>query len=153
MDMRMVEFIDEELQPHFGQLITLVREVERAGGVECDVVSTMDAGRLERIAKDFAQVHRQALSGMSCATGENDYVDSMNVRTPNADINSATLQSFSNFNRGTQILHTLLSELYTAYRVFIECWERRFPSNVRVNVTPIPVSQLVAEIKKYRSQF
>jgi hypothetical protein len=131
LDMRVVEYIDEELQPHFQSLVAFTRQLDQMGGVEAVDINVIEPSILERVAKDFSQTYRQALS----------------------DMNAATLQSFANFNRGTLVLHALLSKLFTQYQAFVQTWERRFPPNVRTSVQPVPMQLLVAEIKKYRSSF
>ena len=71
-----------------------------------------------------------------------------------ADINNSTLQSFTNFKNGTTVLHTVLKQLVYYYQTFLVYWEKRFPPNARLHVQPVPIQQLVLEIKsKYKSNF
>jgi vacuolar protein sorting-associated protein 52 len=116
-----------ELEPKFNGLLTIVKTVEQSGDVE-----VFDAARFERVCRDFGQNYKSVL----------------------AEINSATLQQFSNFKLGAHILNVVLKQLVTYYQQFLKQWSQKFPSNTLTQNQPVPVQQLLAEIKtKYKSGF
>jgi hypothetical protein len=151
LDSKILEFVSEEISPHFSHLVNFVEELEKLNDTDAvesgilpserldlDIsVSDIDCtnknvGRFEKIAKDFAQNWKNAL-GL---------------------INASTMQSFSNFKIGTLVLNTILKRIVVQYQAFLMFWEKKFPPNARLSVQPVMIHQLVVEIKsKYKSNF
>ena len=63
------------------------------------------------------------------------------------------MQSFPNFQTGTRILQTALTELVLFYRRFLNLWEKRFASKARPKTVPIGIQAVMVEIKKFRYVF
>ena len=127
LENRILEYVDQELQPYFGGLMSFVADLEKVDSV--DKVPVQD---FERVAKEF----------------------SGNWKTALQDINTSILQSFTNFRNGTLVLHTVLKQLVFYYQTFLVYWEKRFPPGARTSVQPVMMHQLVVEIKtKYKSNF
>ena len=121
------EFVKLELEPKFNGLITLVKTVEQSGDVQ-----VFENARFERVCREFAQNYKNIL----------------------AEINSSSLQAFSNFKLGAHILHVTLKQLVDYYQQFLKQWNKKFPPNTLTQNQPVPMQQLLSEIKtKYKSDF
>ncbi|KAG9321025.1 hypothetical protein KVV02_004986 [Mortierella alpina] len=84
-------FVEEELKPYFGDLISFIRMVDIAGGV-----SKVQLDHFERASFAFSNSWRQALLA----------------------INTSVIQHFSSFKNGTQVLHQVLGQLIVYYTRF-----------------------------------
>lgn len=63
------------------------------------------------------------------------------------------MQSFPNFQTGTRILQTSLTELVQFYRRFNVLWEKRFEATNAPKVFPISLQFVIVEMKKFKSNF
>jgi hypothetical protein len=63
------------------------------------------------------------------------------------------MQSFPNFQTGSRILQTALTELVQFYRRFNALWEKRFDGSIKPKVFPISLQSVIVEMKKFKSNF
>jgi hypothetical protein len=70
-----------------------------------------------------------------------------------ASINSAIMQAFPNFQTGTRILRTALTELVQFYERFHALWQKRFENSQEPKVFPISTQSVIVEMKKFKSNF
>ncbi|KAF9187799.1 Histone acetyltransferase kat2b [Haplosporangium sp. Z 767] len=84
-------FVEEELKPYFGDLISFIRMVDIAGGV-----SKVQLDHFERASYQFTNTWRQSLLA----------------------INTSVIQHFSSFKNGTLVLHQVLGQLIIYYTRF-----------------------------------
>ncbi|KAI9322660.1 Sac2 family-domain-containing protein [Dichotomocladium elegans] len=89
-------FVDEQLKPYFGAMVTCVKQMEGSSRAQ------VDAAELQRISHHFAQTWRQSL----------------------ASINASVIQYFSNFKNGTTVLHAVLGQLIVYYTKFLDIVEQ-----------------------------
>ncbi|KAL1919768.1 uncharacterized protein VTP21DRAFT_1699 [Calcarisporiella thermophila] len=129
---RINAYTEEELAPHFGDLIKLVKQAEQ------DKEKEYSAQSLEQVALSFNNNWRQALS----------------------IINSSVIRNFSNFKNGTTVLHAVLGQLivyYTRFHVILEERAARRgkdgPPGYGFRRQPVGVQTVMVEIKKFRSNF
>ncbi|RHZ76011.1 hypothetical protein Glove_208g104 [Diversispora epigaea] len=127
LNVKISEFVEEELNPYFGSLITIVKmfELEKDG-------STIDPEFFDKVSADFASTWRQSLTS----------------------INTSVIQHFSNFKNGTTILHAVLGQLIIYYTRFCNALEEKMKDGtVRIGHQPVGVQSVMVEIKKFRSNF
>ncbi|KAG0230387.1 Vacuolar protein sorting-associated protein 52 [Actinomortierella wolfii] len=91
-------FVEEELQPYFGDLISFVKMVDIAGGV-----TKVPLDHFERASYNFSNTWRQSL----------------------LSINTSVIQHFSSFKNGTQVLHQVLGQLIVYYTRFYALLEEK----------------------------
>ncbi|KAF9968824.1 Vacuolar protein sorting-associated protein 52 [Actinomortierella ambigua] len=91
-------FVEEELQPYFGDLISFVKMVDIAGGV-----TKVPLDHFERPSYNFSNTWRHSL----------------------LSINSSVIQHFSSFKNGTQVLHQVLGQLIVYYTRFYALLEEK----------------------------
>lgn len=126
--------MEAELAPYFGLLMNFVLRTEAD-----PKFTTLDPGkssiimseRFIKIASDFNSTWKTSL----------------------ASINSTIMQSFPNFQTGTRILQTALTELVQFYRRFNALWEKRFEGTNAPKVFPISLQSVIVEMKKFKSNF
>ncbi|KAI7822860.1 Sac2 family-domain-containing protein [Gamsiella multidivaricata] len=134
-------FVEEELKPYFGDLISFIRMVDIAGGV-----SKVQLDHFERTSFAFSNSWRQSLLA----------------------INTSVIQHFSSFKNGTQVLHQVLGQLIVYYTRFHNLLDEKLQelgssaggSNTAVATTtrgwshqPVGVQTVMVEVKKFRSNF
>ncbi|KAF9355376.1 Vacuolar protein sorting-associated protein 52 [Mortierella sp. NVP85] len=131
-------FVEEELKPYFGELISFIRMVDIAGGV-----SKVQLDHFERASFAFSNTWRQSL----------------------LSINASVIQHFSSFKNGTHVLHQVLGQLIVYYTRFHglldEKLQEQGPSTNTTMATstrgwshqPVGVQTVMVEVKKFRSNF
>ncbi|KAI8809917.1 Sac2 family-domain-containing protein [Cladochytrium replicatum] len=119
------EFVDEELKPYFGEMVSFIHQFENDPKLE-----QLHAERFERVAVEF----------------NNNWSNALN------SINSSVIQCFSNFQNGARILQAVLTQLLLYYKRYLTMWEKRFHYN-KQRVQPVAMQNVMLEIKKYRSAF
>ncbi|CAG8555092.1 11996_t:CDS:2, partial [Racocetra fulgida] len=120
-------FVEEELQPYFGSLISFIKQVDQGKDI-----TAIDSGVFDQISSDFAATWRQSITS----------------------INTSVIQHFSNFKNGTSILHAVLGQLIIYYTKFCNILEERMnDGSVRIKHQPVGVQSVMVEIKKFRSNF
>ncbi|CAH1764232.1 8029_t:CDS:10 [Entrophospora sp. SA101] len=121
-------FVEEELQPYFGNLISFVKYIEQIDDTES--INSVDM--YDKISSEFIATWRQSI----------------------ASINTSVIQYFSNFKNGTVILHTVLGQLIIYYTKFCNALEDGLKNGrVRVRQQPVGVQSVMVEIKKFKSNF
>ncbi|KAF9109077.1 Vacuolar protein sorting-associated protein 52 [Mortierella sp. AM989] len=144
-------FVEEELKPRFGNMISFIRMVDIAGGV-----SKVQLDHFERTSYEFSNTWRQSL----------------------LDINTNVIQHFSSFKNGTHVLHQILGQLIVYYTRFHSLLDEKLQqqqsgtaaggggggagsignSNVAASTRgwshqPVGVQTVMVEVKKFRSNF
>ncbi|KAF8979577.1 Vacuolar protein sorting-associated protein 52 [Entomortierella lignicola] len=133
-------FVEEELKPRFGSLISFIRMVDIAGGV-----SKVQLDHFERTSYEFSNTWRQSL----------------------LDINTNVIQHFSSFKNGTHVLHQILGQLIVYYTRFHSLLDEKLQQqqsgaggagNVAASTRgwshqPVGVQTVMVEVKKFRSNF
>jgi len=137
-------FVEEELKPYLGDLISFIRMVEIAGGV-----SKVQLEHFERTSFNFSNTWRQSLLA----------------------INTSVIQHFSSFKNGTLVLHQVLGQLIVYYTRFHSLLDEKLQqlgasagdesssSTVKATSTrgwghqPVGVQTVMVEVKKFRSNF
>ncbi|GJJ69334.1 vacuolar protein sorting-associated protein 52 [Entomortierella parvispora] len=137
-------FVEEELKPYVGDLISFIRMVEIAGGV-----SKVQLEHFERTSFNFSNTWRQSLLA----------------------INTSVIQHFSSFKNGTLVLHQVLGQLIVYYTRFHSLLDEKLQqlgasagdeslsSTVKATSTrgwghqPVGVQTVMVEVKKFRSNF
>ncbi|KAI8602883.1 Sac2 family-domain-containing protein [Dissophora ornata] len=139
-------FVEEELKPYFGDLISFIRMVDIAGGV-----SKVQLDHFERTSYAFSNSWRQSLLA----------------------INTSVIQHFSSFKNGTHVLHQVLGQLIVYYTRFQNLLDEKLQelgaggaasassSNNTAAATstrgwshqPVGVQTVMVEVKKFRSNF
>ncbi|CAG8622941.1 11481_t:CDS:10 [Paraglomus brasilianum] len=120
-------FVEEELEPHFGILISFVKQVEQT-----EDINSLPSERFEEVSTNFATTWRQSITS----------------------INASVIQHFANFKNGTMILHSVLGQLIIYYTKFHDLLEKRMlDDGLKFKQQPVGVQTIVAEVKKYRTDF
>ncbi|KAF9376819.1 Vacuolar protein sorting-associated protein 52 [Podila verticillata] len=134
-------FVEEELDPYFGDLISFIKMVNISGGV-----SKVSLEHFERASYNFTNSWRQALLA----------------------INTSVIQHFSSFKNGTLVLHQVLGQLivhYTRFNAMLDEKLQQLQALVVTNVNgvttstrgwshqPVGVQTVMVEVKKFRSNF
>ncbi|KAL1934757.1 hypothetical protein VTP01DRAFT_6939 [Rhizomucor pusillus] len=91
-------FVDEQLMPYFGPMVTIVKRSEQTKDIE-----QFEKGELQRVCHHFAQNWRSSLTS----------------------VNASVIQYFSNFRNGTTVLHAVLGQLIMYYTKFLDILEQR----------------------------
>ncbi|PIA18916.1 Vps52-domain-containing protein [Coemansia reversa NRRL 1564] len=123
-----LEFAELQLEAHFGYLKQFVVEAEQQSDI-----GQISTDGLNHVASMFNKEWRGEISA----------------------INSAILQSFSNFRTGTEILHAVLGQLIVYYTRFHSLFDKRVARRGGTGgvCQPVGVQNVMVEIKKYRNNF
>ncbi|KAJ3300194.1 Vacuolar protein sorting-associated protein 52 [Borealophlyctis nickersoniae] len=122
LDNKTAEYVEEELRPHFLELMAFVTRSEADPGV-----LSYDPDKFEKVATSFNNSWKAALTS----------------------INGSVMQSFPNFQNGARILHGAFTQMLLYYKRFLTLWEKRF-GNKKQRVQPIGMQSVMVEIKKFR---
>ena len=126
---RTTEYVEEILQPHFGDLIKLVKEAESQ---KSELESLRSQDYIGRIISGFNSRWKHSLDA----------------------INKEVLSSFSNnLKNATEILQTALTQFVQYYHRF-----HKIVSGLNITACPnrdqlINIHQLMVEVKKYKTNF
>ncbi|KAG0084192.1 Vacuolar protein sorting-associated protein 52, partial [Podila epicladia] len=130
-------FVEEELDPYFGDLISFIKMVNISGGV-----SKVTLEHFERASYNFTNSWRQSLLA----------------------INTSVIQHFSSFKNGTLVLHQVLGQLIVYYTRFHAMFDEKL-QQLQANTSgintstrgwshqPVGVQTVMVEVKKFRSNF
>ncbi|KAJ1654076.1 Vacuolar protein sorting-associated protein 52 [Dispira simplex] len=128
------EYVEEQLDAHFGYLKKFVLEVEAAP----NYFQEYGTESFEPVITEFNTTFRTSL----------------------ANINATVIRNFSNFKNGTTILHSVLGQLLLYYNRFHHFFDQRFARKptgsaeaTRPSKWPVGVQNVMVEIKKYKSNF
>ncbi|KAI8350687.1 Sac2 family-domain-containing protein [Mortierella sp. GBAus27b] len=135
-------FVEEELKPNFGDLMSFIRMVDISGGV-----SKVQLDHFERTSYAFSNSWRQSLLA----------------------INTSVIQHFSSFKNGTHVLHQVLGQLIVYYTRFHSLLDEKLhelgagasssTSTAAATSTrgwshqPVGIQTVMVEVKKFRSNF
>ncbi|KAG0036263.1 Vacuolar protein sorting-associated protein 52 [Podila clonocystis] len=134
-------FVEEELDPYFGDLISFIKMVNISGGV-----SKVSLEHFERASYNFTNSWRQSLLA----------------------INTSVIQHFSSFKNGTLVLHQVLGQLivyYTRFHAMLDEKLQQLQALAAASTNgvttstrgwshqPVGVQTVMVEVKKFRSNF
>ena len=128
---RTQEFIEEILIPHFGDLITFVKEAE----------SCAERGQLEMYKHQERRI-TQIVRGFN-----NDWKRAIEL------INQDSMRSFTNFKNGTQILQGALTQLIQYYHRFQKLISQNPFKNWPIRSELINIHNVMVEVKKHKPNF
>lgn len=130
LDNKTAEFVEEELKPHLGALMTFVNTSE----LEKDLKNVAE-DKFDKVAGEFNNSWKNAIG----------------------NLNSSVMNSFPNFQNGSRILDSVLARFLGYYTRYLQFWERKFVHegsvNKRPKVQPVGMQMMMIEIKKFRSNF
>ena len=127
---RTSEYVEEILQPHFGDLIKFVKDVESQKGGETQV-TTRSQEYIGRIIGGFNSKWKNSLDA----------------------INKEVLSSFPNFKNGTEILQMALTQFVQYYHRFHKIVSGLNSMAGASHDQLINIHQLMVEVKKYKPNF
>ncbi|KAF9302809.1 Vacuolar protein sorting-associated protein 52 [Mortierella antarctica] len=134
-------FVEEELDPYFGDLISFIKMVNISGSV-----SKVSLEHFERASYNFTNSWRQSLLA----------------------INTSVIQHFSSFKNGTLVLHQVLGQLivyYTRFHAMLDEKLQQLQALTAANTSgvttstrgwshqPVGIQTVMVEVKKFRSNF
>ncbi|XP_033763726.1 vacuolar protein sorting-associated protein 52 homolog [Pecten maximus] len=128
---RTSEFIEEVLSPHFGGLISFVKD--------CEVV--LERGHTDSLKHEERRV-QQIVRGFN-----NDWKRALEV------INGDVMRAFTNFKNGTQILQGALTQLIQYYHRFQKVLSQGPFRNMTIRNELINIHHVMVEVKKYKPTF
>ncbi|RUS69204.1 hypothetical protein EGW08_023031, partial [Elysia chlorotica] len=128
---RTQEFVEEILAPHFGGLISWVKDSEVA----------LERGQGDRLALEEKRV-QQIVRGFN-----NDWKRALE------SINQEVMRAFTNFKNGTQILQGALTLLIQYYHRFQKVLAQPVFRNLQIRHELINIHHVMVEVKKYRPTF
>ncbi|XP_059173916.1 vacuolar protein sorting-associated protein 52 homolog [Physella acuta] len=128
---RTQEFVEEILAPHFGGLITFVKDcevyLERGNGDKLQA----EEKRVQQIVRGFNNDWKRALES----------------------INQEVMRAFTNFKNGTQILQGALTLLIQYYHRFQKILAQPAFRNLQIKHELINIHHVMVEVKKYKPTF
>lgn len=128
---RTQEFIEEILSPHFGGMISFVKDCEvhiERGSSES---LRHEERRVQQIVKGFNSDWKRALEF----------------------INGDVMRAFTNFKNGTQILQGALTQLIQYYHRFQKVLSQGPFRNMQIRNELINIHHVMVEVKKYKPTF
>ncbi|XP_055897947.1 vacuolar protein sorting-associated protein 52 homolog isoform X1 [Biomphalaria glabrata] len=128
---RTQEFVEEILAPHFGGLITFVKDSEV-------YLERNQADKLQAEEKRVLQIVR----GFN-----NDWKRALE------NINQDVMRAFTNFKNGTQILQGALTLLIQYYHRFQKILSQPVFRNLQIKHELINIHHVMVEVKKYKPTF
>ncbi|XP_046548964.1 vacuolar protein sorting-associated protein 52 homolog isoform X2 [Haliotis rubra] len=128
---RTQEYIEEILAPHFGGMITFVKD--------CEVI--LERGQAEQLKQEERRV-QQIVRGFN-----NDWKKALET------INQDVMRSFTNFKNGTQILQGGLTQLIQYYHGFQKVLSQGPLRNFQIRNELINIHHVMVEVKKYKPNF
>ncbi|KAH6928650.1 hypothetical protein HPB50_018171 [Hyalomma asiaticum] len=128
---RTQEYVEEILAPHFGGMISFVKE--------CELLQERgQADQMQKEEKKVAMLIRSFNSGWKKA------ID---------DINQDIMQTFTNFKNGTNILQAALMQLIQYYHRFQKVLSQAPFKQLTVRSELLNIHHLMVEVKKYKPNF
>lgn len=128
---RTQEFIEEVLAPHFGGMITFVKE--------CEVIIEKD--NIDHLKNEERRV-QQIVRGFNA-----DWKKAIEL------INQDVMRSFTNFKNGTQILQGALTQLVQYYHRFQKVLSQGPFRNMQIRNEIINIHHVMVEVKKHKPTF
>ncbi|CAN7983927.1 unnamed protein product [Ixodes pacificus] len=131
LNARTQEYVEEILAPHFGGMISFVKE--------CELLQERgQADVMQREEKKVTMLVR------SFNTGWKKAID---------DINHDIMQTFTNFKNGTNILQAALMQLIQYYHRFQKVLSQAPFKQLTVRTELLNIHHLMVEVKKYKPNF
>lgn len=131
LNARTQEFVEEALGPHFGGLMSFVKECETA-------IERGQADNLKKEEKRVANIVRSFNSTWKKAI---------------EDINQDIMRSFTNFKNGTNILQVALTQLIQYYHRFQKVVSLPAFKNLPMRGEILNIHHLMVEVKKFKPTF
>ncbi|KAK3087387.1 hypothetical protein FSP39_005256 [Pinctada imbricata] len=128
---RTQEFIEEVLAPHFGGMMSFVKD--------CEVL--MERGGPEALKNEEHRV-QMIVRGFN-----KDWKSALEV------INGDVMRAFTNFKNGTQILQGALTQLIQYYHRFQKVLSQGPFRNLQIRNELINIHHVMVEVKKYKPTF
>ncbi|XP_036362819.1 vacuolar protein sorting-associated protein 52 homolog [Octopus sinensis] len=128
---RTQEFIEEVLAPHFGGMVSFVKE--------CEVI--IEKGNLDALKNEERRV-QQIVRGFN-----SDWKKAIEI------INQDVMRSFTNFKNGTQILQGALTQLVQYYHRFQKVLSQGPLRNLQIRNELINIHHVMVEVKKHKPTF
>ncbi|UYV71586.1 VPS52 [Cordylochernes scorpioides] len=128
---RTQEYVEEALAPHFGGLITFVRDGEKM----------VERGQMEQLRREDKKV-APIIRGFNSSWKKSI-----------EDINQEILRSFSNFKNGTNILQVGLTQLIQYYHRFQKLLSQPPLKSNPARTELLNIHHLMVEAKKYKTSF
>ncbi|KAI0213670.1 Vacuolar protein sorting-associated protein 52-like [Lamellibrachia satsuma] len=128
---RMQEFIEEMLIPHFGGMMTFVKDCE----------ADFDKGNIEALKSQERRV-TQLVRGFN-----SEWKKAIEL------INQDVMTSFTNFKNGTQILQGILTQLIQYYHRFQKILSQNPFKTMAIRSELINIHNVMVEVKKYKASF
>ncbi|XP_041480934.1 vacuolar protein sorting-associated protein 52 homolog [Lytechinus variegatus] len=131
LDARTQEFIEEVLAPHFGGMMSFVKDAEnRIERGQADHLKTQER-HVEQLVRGFSSGWKQAIEL----------------------INQEIMRSFTNFKNGTSILQGALTQLIQYYHRFQKVLSQNPFKALSVRGELINIHHLMVEVKKHKPAF
>ncbi|XP_064616275.1 vacuolar protein sorting-associated protein 52 homolog [Liolophura sinensis] len=128
---RTEEYVEEVLAPHFGGLITFVKD--------CEVL--LESQNLDALKNQERRV-QQIVRGFN-----NDWKKAID------QINQEIMRSFTNFKNGTQILQAALTQLIQYYHRFQKVLSQTPFRSLQIRNELINIHHVMVEVKKHKPTF
>jgi hypothetical protein len=128
---RTQEFIEEILQPHFGGMISFIKDCEVA----------LERGNIDYLKTQERKI-QQLVRGFN-----SDWKKAIEL------INQDIMRSFSNFKNGTQILQGALTQLIQYYHRFHKVLSQRPFANLPIRSELLNIHNVMVEVKKHKPNF
>ncbi|KAK7502660.1 hypothetical protein BaRGS_00006235 [Batillaria attramentaria] len=125
------EFVEEILAPHFGGMITFVKD--------CEMLQ--EKGQLDSLREQERRV-QQIVRGFN-----SDWKRALEV------INSDVMRAFTNFKNGTQILQGALTQLIQYYHRFQKVLSQGPFRGMQIRNELINIHHVMVEVKRYKPTF
>ena len=133
LNKRINEYVDEVLLPHFGGMISFVKDNEKmleSAGPGSPKIK-VNEGYINQLVRGFNQDHKKSIDS----------------------INSDVMRRFTNFNNGTVILQSALTKMIQYYSRFHKILSQPPFKTLPCRMDMINVHHVMVEVKKYKNQF
>ena len=128
---RIQDYVKELLYPHFGVMITFVKDCEAYFEKEDKASLNKEEQKVTNIVKTFNSGWRKGIEGM----------------------NREVMNSFTNFKCGNNVQQAALTQIIQYYHRFHKIVSQNPFKNNPIRSYLINIHQLMVEIKKYKSNF
>lgn len=128
---RMREYVEEMLSPHFGGMISFVKDCERLLEQERFEQLKTEEYRVTGLVRSFSLGWKKAID----------------------DINKDIMVSFTNFKVGTSILQMTLMQLIQYYHRFQKILSQHPFKSLPIRSELINIHHIMVEVKKYKPAF
>lgn len=127
LNKRINEYVDEVLLPHFGGMISFVKDAESSAGSP----GSVNESYVNQLVRGFNQDYKKSIDS----------------------INGDVMKRFTNFNNGTVILQSALTKMIQYYSRFHKLLSQPPFKTLPCRLDMINVHHVMVEVKKYKNQF